>query len=194
MFDQVVRASAFLAHICNDLLDHIVLVVTWEDEFFLSDSLGDTVLCHFFLFLYMGNETVKNVKQGVALQHFFPKVVGIITILVVRISGTASHTGSVRAHVEWHKVCGVVFELGRHPSFIEVNGEVDEETVIQPKSKLFGAAILLELLHGAPYVLPFELIFQLNGNDGNTVYREHHINGVRAPRRVLKLPCAAKNV
>ena len=62
VLDQIVRASAFLSHVGNDLPNHIILMVTWEDQLFLSDSLSDTVLCHFLLFLHMGDEAVKDIQ------------------------------------------------------------------------------------------------------------------------------------
>ena len=95
MLDQIVCASTFLAHVGNDLPNHIVLMVTREDQLFLSDSLSDTVLCHFFLFLYVGNEAVKDVQQRITLQNLFPNVVCIIAVLVIGVASATGHTGTV---------------------------------------------------------------------------------------------------
>ena len=180
VLDQIVCASTFLAHVCNDLPNHIVLMVAREDQLFLSDSLSDTVLCHFFLFLYVGNEAVKDIQKRVALEDLFPNVVCIIPVFVVGIARATGHTGPVGAHVEGHEVSSIIFELSCHPRLIEVNCEVDQEAVVQPEGKLLRAAVLLKLLHGAPNVLTLELVLQLNRHNGDTVHRKHHINGVCA--------------
>ena len=66
--------------------------------------------------------------------------------------------------------------------------------MIQPEGKLLGTAVLLKLLHGAPNILTLELVFQLNGHDGDTVHREHHVNGVRVAGGILELTGAAKDI
>ena len=142
----------------------------------------------------MGDEAVKDIQKRVALEDLFPNVVCIIPVFVVGVARTTGHTGTVGAHVERHEVGGVVFELGCHPCLIQVNGKVDQETVIKPEGKLLGAAILLKLLHGAPNVLTLELVFQLNGHNGDTVHREHHVYGVCAAGGILELTGAAKNI
>ena len=66
--------------------------------------------------------------------------------------------------------------------------------MVHAERKFLGAAVVLVLVDGADIVLPFQLVFQLQSNDRNAVYRKHHINGVVVGRCIAELAGTAKDI
>ena len=137
VFNQVVKAGTFLFNIGKYLFYYVILMISRKNKLFLLYRLCCPILSHyFFLFRYKGNEAVNQVKKRITLQHFFPKVGGGVTFLILRISFTTGLAGTVGTLIERHKICRAILELRSHPDFKQIYSEVDEETVVQSEAEL----------------------------------------------------------
>ena len=194
MLDEIIFAGAVLLYIGQHFPHNIVLMIPRETHLFLGDGFHHAVLFLGFFFLYIGNEPLDQIQQAVPLQNFFPQITGDIAVRVCRVACTTALTCSVGTLIEGHKPRAAVRKLGRHPHFIEVNGKINEKTVVGTKCKFLGAAVILVLVDCTGAVLPGELIFQFQCNHRDTVDRKHHINGVRVARRIAELPGTAQNI
>lgn len=134
------------------------------------------------------------VKQAVALQDFLPQITCSISIGVLRITCATSHTGTIGALIERQEPGFAICKLGGHPRFVEVNGKIDQETVVQTERKFLGTTVTLVLVDGTDIVLPGQLAFQFECHHGDTVDGKHHVDGVGVSSRVTKLTGAAQDV
>ena len=66
--------------------------------------------------------------------------------------------------------------------------------MVQAEGKLLGAAVVLELIDGTDIVLACQLILQFQSDYGNTIYRQHHVDGIAVGSSVAELTGAAKNI
>ena len=159
VLNQIVLSHTVALHITHDFSNNIILMVAWENHLFLGDCLANTVLDHLFLFLYEGNEAVNEVKQAVSLENFFPQIACGISIRILWITCAASYASTIGTLVEGEKTGIVVCKLCGHPRFVKINGEVNQEAMVQTECKFFGTSVILILIDSAYIVLPGQLVF-----------------------------------
>lgn len=134
------------------------------------------------------------VKQAIPLEDFFPQIACGISIGILRIACATSHTGTIGALIEGQEPGFAICKLGGHPRFVEVNGKIDQETVVQTERKFLGITVTFVLVDGTDIVLPGQLVFQFECHHGDTVDGKHHVDGVGVGSRVTKLTGAAQDV
>ena len=66
--------------------------------------------------------------------------------------------------------------------------------MVKAETELLAAAVVFILPDRTLIVLPGELIFQLYRNNGDTVHRQHHVNGIGVVGRIAELPCTAEDI
>ena len=78
--------------------------------------------------------------------------------------------------VERQKPGGVPGELGRHPGFIGIGGHMDQHPP-ELQQRLGGIPVAILLLTVVTRRLLRPGVFQLQGDDGQAVDEQHHIDG-----------------
>ena len=134
------------------------------------------------------------VKQAIPLEDFFPQIACGISIGILRITCATSHTGTIGALIERQEPGFAICKLGGHPRFVEVNGKIDQETVVQTERKFLGTTVTFVLVDGTDIVLSGQLVLQLQCHHGDTVDGKHYVDGVGVGSRVTKLTGAAQDV
>ena len=153
MLDKVVSArSAFLC-VGENLMNDIILVVSWENKILSNGLLEDPVNVDLFLVFRDGDESTDEVKQRISLENFFPKIRGYVAVWIGRVTFSAWITRSVAALIEWAEVGVEAFEFCSHPDFIEVDGEVGEEPSIELEDGFFRIPVFFPLADGALVIL-----------------------------------------
>ena len=194
MLDEVALSNAVCFNVRNNLLYHVILMVTGEDELFFLNNLGGRALRYFFLFLDVGNKTVNQIEQAITLQHFFPQIRGGVSVGIYRVALAARITCTVRSLVERHKVGRTALKRRCHIRFIKVNRKVDEETMVETEAELLGITVVLELLDSILNILSLILVLELHCNDRDTIEGKHHINGIVVLGGVSELTSYAEHI
>ena len=196
VLDQVIPAGVIFQNIGYQLPHHVQLVVAREEEALLRHGLflaGGVLL--FFLFGFKADELLDDVKQAVPPEHFLPDIGRHIVITRrLRVPGTAVISGTVRALVE-RKEPGIwALQFRRHPGLVQVHGKERQNPVIELESRLTPVAVVLPLQLRIVDALAGQLVLQLNGDDGDAIDRQHHVDGVVVGGRVMPLPDALADV
>lgn len=66
--------------------------------------------------------------------------------------------------------------------------------MVKAETELLAAAVVFILSDCTLIVLPGELIFQFYRNNEDTVYLQHHVNGIGVVGRIAELPCTAEGI
>jgi len=85
-------------------------------------------------------------------------------------------------------------QLGGHRHLLEVNGEVGEDAGVEVKQQFLRVTVVHKLMFAVGHALTRELVLQFQGDHGNAIHRQHHIDGVMVVGAVCKLPCALQDV
>ena len=120
-------------------------------------------------------------------EHPFPKIRGGVPVGIGGIPTVSDGSGAVTSLVEGKEVGVVALEFRSHCHFIQVNSEIDKDTIVEMEYELLGVAVIHKLPLGVAYGLTCQLVLEFNGHNRNTVQGENHINRVVVLRGVGKL-------
>src|SRR5690606_26552996 len=136
MLYQIVFTGPGIVHIFGDFSDHIQLVVTRKDEYFLF--IGFTLK---FLFFYLQvDKTLQDFHPAVFNKNVFPQVGRAVTVSIWRIALTV-----IKAFVKRKPKGFMAFQLGTHKHFVLIYGKMYQSPFFKSKQQLAvipGGAVL----------------------------------------------------
>ena len=193
---KVVVSGAVLPHIPYQLPDNVHLVIAREDNGFLDDFLfGAVFQPNLFLLHLEADELLQNIQQTVFLENLSPQIGShIVPIRAGRIACAAVLSGAVAALIERQEKGLGAIQLCGHSGFVQVYREERQDTVVQAEGRFLGVTVEHPLVLTVVDVLPRNLVLQLDGNDGDTVDRQHHIYAVAAVFGVVPLADALADI
>ena len=166
VLDQILLATAFVAHGTQQALHHIPLVIAGEDQALFFLDAPQIVLFMLHMQVHVAG---KDFQQGLGLQYFLPQIFGAIAGFRLIIPGTAV-TG---AAVKGQKVGALASELGGHRHLELVDREMDQGPAPEGQQRLhlagcFQGSVLAVLLLGVFQAL-LEAGFQLQRRNRQAV-------------------------
>lgn len=194
MLDQVILPGAARTNVRHDLVHHVELMVARKNQLRLFHRFGAGGGGNFLFFFHVCHIAVEQIEQGVAAEDGFPKIIGGVAVRVGGVALPAGYAGAVGALIEGDKAGGGTLQGGGHVGVVEIDGEIDEETVVEFETEFAGIAVVFELLHRVGNVLPFELVFEFEGDDRDAVDGQDHIDGVMVFEGIGELAGDAENV
>ena len=164
MLYQIVFSAAVCFYIGNQLRDNIKLMKAGENQPLEFDLAG--------LFVCFGLQVeifLQYFKQAVACQYVLPEIRRIVAVLVDGVTLSADVSAAVGTLIERQEVCRSPLKPGCHIDIAQVNGEMNENPLIEGKNRILAGSVELILIDSIRDILPRELTFELHRHHGNTV-------------------------
>ena len=165
-----------MAHVGHQPAHHVQLVKAREDQpLFARHRVAPPFLSH----LHM-DELLQYVHHAVLLEHVFPQVGGGIAVRVGRVALAAVPARAGAALVEGQEEGVLPRKPGGHPHVEVIHGEIAQDALVELEAQLPRVAVEHPLALGVVGVLAGVLVFQLEGEHGDAVHRQHHVHALVA--------------
>ena len=175
VFNEIVFLAVVFYDICHQLAHGIELVIPRENQRFLSNTLtGIRVFLGFFL---QENDFINQIQNRIFFENIFPHIRNIDAVFVVGVTLTRVDSNAA-AFIERQKEGRFSSQIGAHIDFVQVHGEVSQASRL--KFQQTGLVIPLELIltDCIFVVLSAGIAFQLKGENGNAVEKNHKVNAL----------------
>ena len=188
---EIIAARAVLTRVGHQLAHRVQLVKAGEDELFPDDDLLCPVGQAFFFFRRLQvDELLQYVHHAVLPEHIFPQIGGGIAVRVRRVALAAVPPRAGAALVEGQEVV-LARQLGGHPHVEVIHGEIAQYALVELEAQLPRVAVGDPLALAVVGILAGVLVFQLEGEHGDAVHRQHHVHALVALGGVEPLAVAA---
>lgn len=175
VLDEIVPACTVGCHIRDQLAHHVQLVIAGEDDPLSGEGLLRSVGQQQLLLRHLQmDKLLQNVHHAVLLEHLLPQVRRGVALGIRRVPLAAV----VAALVEGHKEGVLAPKLRGHPHIRMVYGEVAQDTLVEPDAEFPGVPVVHPLPHRVVCGLAGVLVFQLQGEHGDAVDRQHHVHAL----------------
>ena len=175
VLNEIVFLAVMFYYICHQLAHGIELVIPGENQCFLGDTLtGIRVFLGFFL---QENDFINQIQNGVFFENVFPHIRNIDAVFVVGVP-LAGVNANTAALIERQKEGRFSFQIGAHIDFVQVHGEVSQAARLEFQQSGLIISLKFILTDRILIVLPAGVAFQLKGENGNAVEKNHKVNAL----------------
>ena len=166
MLNQIVLRRAVFTHICQQLTDHVKLVIPGKDNVFgLLRFPGQLIL----VFLSLDeDELADEVEDGILCQNILPHIGDTVLVFEGGIARTGIDAFAV-AHVEGQEKGRVPGEFGGHIDLLQIHCKVHQTPGFKPKQPGLRVTVDTVLINSVLVRLTGGIAFQFKGHDGNAV-------------------------
>ena len=175
VFNEIVFLTVVFYDICHQLAHGIKLVISRENQRFLGNTL--TGIRVFLGLLLQENDFINQIQHCIFFEDIFPHIRNIDVVFVVGVA-LAGVNPNAAAFVERQKERRFSFQIGTHIDFVQVHGKVSQAARLEFQQTGFVIPLELILTDRILIVLPAGVAFQLKGENGNAVEKNHKVNAL----------------
>ena len=183
MLDQVSLSNSISLGVRQQRSDQLQLVIARK---YLLVAL---FMCFFILIANDLHIIFNDIGEIIFAKDFFPEIICLHAVRIWWIACTI-----VVTFVERQEPRLLPLELGAHPHFIVIYSKVND-TPLKAKKHFIRSAFIFILLYSIRCILLRKLIFQLHGNDGQTIQKQAYIQCQQwILAGILELPGHTENI
>ena len=175
VFNEIVFLTVVFYDICHQFAHGIELVIPGENQRFLGNAL--TGIRVFLTLLLQENDFINQIQYRIFFEDIFPYIGNIDAVFVVGVALTGVNTNAA-AFIERQKERRFSSQIGAHIDFVQVHSKMGQASCLEFQQTGLVISLKLILTDRILIVLPAGVAFQLKGENGNAVEKNHKVNAL----------------
>ena len=149
---QIIFAGAIDFDIRQQFCHYIQLMIARKNHCFRYDFTCILIPFHFQMKIF-----VQDFKQTLFAENILPKIRGVISVFIDRISFSPDSPCAVTPLIKWQKISLFSFQMRSHINLCQIYCKMNKHTFFKRKNSIFSPTVKLILLNRIYHALPCKL-------------------------------------